>query len=227
VSEEAFAAFVAVRSTGLLRTAYLLTGDRGRAEDLVQQALITVHRGWPVLADDEQATAVARRQLVAVHTGWGTRLWLGDVLASIPALASVSMLPGFTTSRAAPEPRDATTTALAQLPAPVRAALVLRLGEGLAGPAAAELLGCPVEEVERRVHLGLDRLREVLGDDETAAADRLRVHLTARAAGITAAPGGLTDHVVDGDRSQQHHHAGLLALVVLLLVIVALVALTV
>jgi len=65
----------------------------------------------------------------------------------------------------------------------------------------------------------------VLGDDDVAArAGRLRAHLAERAAGITAAPGGLTDHVVDGERSQLHHHAGLLALVLVLLAIVALVA---
>ena len=31
--------FVAARSTALLRTAYLLTGDRGRAEDLLPRRL--------------------------------------------------------------------------------------------------------------------------------------------------------------------------------------------
>lgn len=35
-----FDAFVAARSRALLRTAWLLTGDEGAAEDLVQTALI-------------------------------------------------------------------------------------------------------------------------------------------------------------------------------------------
>jgi len=37
-----FDEFVRVSSPGLLRTAYLLTGDRGHAEDVVQTALLQV-----------------------------------------------------------------------------------------------------------------------------------------------------------------------------------------
>ena len=37
--EQEFNAFVAARSRHLLHTAYLLTGDRHRAEDLLQTAL--------------------------------------------------------------------------------------------------------------------------------------------------------------------------------------------
>jgi DNA-directed RNA polymerase specialized sigma24 family protein len=40
VAEEAFRGFVAARSAALLRSAYLLVGDRGRAEDLLQTALV-------------------------------------------------------------------------------------------------------------------------------------------------------------------------------------------
>src|SRR6516165_6914434 len=41
-----FAAFVEGSSTALLRTAYLLTGDRGHAEDLLQTALLRTARRW-------------------------------------------------------------------------------------------------------------------------------------------------------------------------------------
>ena len=39
-AEAAFEAFVAARSTDLLRTAVLLTRDRGHAEDLVQMCIV-------------------------------------------------------------------------------------------------------------------------------------------------------------------------------------------
>jgi DNA-directed RNA polymerase specialized sigma24 family protein len=41
-----FDQFVRDSSPGLLRTAYLLTGDRGHAEDIVQTALLQVARKW-------------------------------------------------------------------------------------------------------------------------------------------------------------------------------------
>jgi hypothetical protein len=44
--EAGFEAFVAVRSDDLLRTAVLLTRDRGHAEDLLQTALVKAYRRW-------------------------------------------------------------------------------------------------------------------------------------------------------------------------------------
>ena len=44
--EAAFAEFVTREWSRLVRVGYLLTGDVGRAEDLVQQALVKVHRHW-------------------------------------------------------------------------------------------------------------------------------------------------------------------------------------
>jgi DNA-directed RNA polymerase specialized sigma24 family protein len=41
-----FDQFVRDSSPGLLRTAYLPTGDRGHAEDIVQTALLQVARKW-------------------------------------------------------------------------------------------------------------------------------------------------------------------------------------
>lgn len=44
--EADFAAFVADRSTALLSFAYVLTGDRQVAEDVVQTALAATALGW-------------------------------------------------------------------------------------------------------------------------------------------------------------------------------------
>ena len=44
--DAAFAEFVRARTPALLRTAYLLTGDQGAAEDLVQTALVKVAGRW-------------------------------------------------------------------------------------------------------------------------------------------------------------------------------------
>src|SRR6476469_6895801 len=52
-----FEAFVEGRSTALLRTAYLLTGDRGHAEDLLQTALLRTARRWSQACEAPEAYA--------------------------------------------------------------------------------------------------------------------------------------------------------------------------
>ena len=50
-----FETFVAARSSSLLRTAYLLTRDHGRAEDLLQTALGKSWLAWPRIQGDPEA----------------------------------------------------------------------------------------------------------------------------------------------------------------------------
>ncbi len=50
-ARESFTAWVEARQDRLLRTAYLLTSDVHRAEDLLQEALVTVARRWSRLRD--------------------------------------------------------------------------------------------------------------------------------------------------------------------------------
>lgn len=45
-----------------LRTAYVLTGDRGHAEDLLQEVLVRMHRRWRLIRISPEA--YARRALV-------------------------------------------------------------------------------------------------------------------------------------------------------------------
>ncbi|SMD16589.1 sigma factor [Kibdelosporangium aridum] len=60
--DPAFEDFVRSRSASLLRTAFLLVGDRGHAEDLLQTTLLRV--AWRWSAASEQPEAYARRVLV-------------------------------------------------------------------------------------------------------------------------------------------------------------------
>ena len=57
--EASFEAFVAARSTDLLRTAVLLTRDRGHAEDLLQTALVKAYRRWNRIEGDPYPTSAA------------------------------------------------------------------------------------------------------------------------------------------------------------------------
>ncbi len=80
-----FPAFVVAHEAALLRTAWLLTGDRGHAEDLVQTALARAHRHWTRVQRADVPVASVRRLLVDCHLSRRRRLWHGEqVLESLP-----------------------------------------------------------------------------------------------------------------------------------------------
>jgi len=220
---EAFEALVARQATPLLRTAYLLTGDRAQARDLLHTALIATYRHGNTLADP---ATHARQQLVRAATGWTRRLRFGDLLGESPLLAGASGLPGFgTPNRAEPGPRTELTAALAQLPARQRAAVVLRHGEGLSEADTAEALDTSADDVVGLLAaalIGLDRALPGSVDVE-----RLRTELAVRAAEVAAGPDDTLAAVLDGARSQHGHRVGLAVLVAFVVLVVLLVALTV
>ncbi|MFL6096967.1 MAG: SigE family RNA polymerase sigma factor [Blastococcus sp.] len=154
--EAAFEAFVAARSHDLLRTALLLTGDRGHAEDLLQTALVKAYRRWGRI-DGEDPYPYVRRTLVTTGASW-RRLRVTQEIVSLPAHDAATPDP----TEAVAE-RDRMATALAALPARMRAVLVLRYTEDLSEAATAELLGCSVHTVRSQTVRGLARLRTVLG----------------------------------------------------------------
>ncbi len=137
-ADDDFESFVARRSTALLRTAYLLTGDRGHAEDLVQTALVTTHRHWHRIAHREDPTAFVRRVLVTTHAGWRRRVCSTEPVSSTPPLGGAED-PGLDLGD-----RDRMAAALAQLPPRMRAVPVLRYSEDLSEAGTAEALGCSV-----------------------------------------------------------------------------------
>jgi DNA-directed RNA polymerase specialized sigma24 family protein len=71
---EAFTAFVREQGVPMLRTAYLLTGDRGHAEDLVQSALAKSYGQWSKVSRADHPTAYVRRLMVNMHLSWRRRL---------------------------------------------------------------------------------------------------------------------------------------------------------
>ena len=77
--DETFSAFVAARSPHLLRTAYLLTGDRGQAEDLVQTALAKTYLAWDRIADIDAVETYVRRTMVTTNISWWRRRRVREV----------------------------------------------------------------------------------------------------------------------------------------------------
>jgi RNA polymerase sigma-70 factor (sigma-E family) len=154
--EDAFEAFVAARSGDLMRTAVLLTGDRGHAEDMLQTALVKAYRRWHRIEGADPYPYV-RRILVSTTAGW-RRLRATQEIVSLPAHEPAGPDP----TEAVAE-RDRMTAALATLPPRMRAVLVLRYTEDLSEAATAEALGCSVSTVKTQTVRGLARLRVLLG----------------------------------------------------------------
>jgi RNA polymerase sigma-70 factor (sigma-E family) len=154
--DDAFEAFVAARSADLLRTAVLLTRDRGHAEDLLQTALVKAYRRWNRI-DGEDPYPYVRRILVTTAASW-RRLRATQEIVSLPAHEAGAPDP----TDAFPD-RDRMAAALGTLPPRMRAVLVLRYTEDLSEAATAETLGCSVHTVRSQTVRGLARLRTVLG----------------------------------------------------------------
>jgi len=149
-SEAEFADFVEQWSPALLRVAFLLTGDRWLAEDLLQTALLKTSRRWSRIADHQAAYPYVRRVLVTTYAGWRRRRRVGEVLTDrLPDLAGAdgAIAPG----RA--------VAALDGLPPRMRAVIVLRYYEDLSEADAAAALGCSVGSVKSQASRGLARLR--------------------------------------------------------------------
>ena len=153
--EDAFEAFVAARSGDLLRTAVLLTRDRGHAEDLLQTALVKAYRRWGRIDGDPYP--YVRRVLVTSAASW-RRLRATQEIVSLPALDRTT--PDGTD---VVDERERMADALATLPPRMRAVLVLRYTEDLSEADTAALLGCSVHTVRSQTVRGLARLRTVLG----------------------------------------------------------------
>lgn len=150
--EESFRRWADARQLALLRTAVLLTGDRSRAEDLVQEALTKVALRWRRLRDDNP-DAYARKILVRDNiSGWRRRRH--EVLVDPEPRGQVP------DHAPAAERRLLLDQALALLTPRQRAVVVLRYFDDLTERAAAEALDVSIGTVKSQTHLALARLRE-------------------------------------------------------------------
>ncbi|MBL7259117.1 SigE family RNA polymerase sigma factor [Paractinoplanes lichenicola] len=148
--------FVRSRSTGLLRVAYLLTGDRHAAEDLLQEVLEQMYVRWRRIEGAPEA--YARKALV----NRATNRWRWRARRPETPL-------GAEHERAGRDHGDdvairaAVLDALRDLPPRQRAAVVLRYLDDLPVHEVAEALGCTEGTVKSNSSRGLDRLKQVLG----------------------------------------------------------------
>lgn len=150
---DGFRELVAARQTAWLRSAWLLTGDWGRAEDLVQTALVKVWPHWPQVRDG-QPDAYVRRAIIHTYLTWRRRRWRGEVpVERLPDIADGH------DAMAAADLRSALARLLPTLPPRQRAVVVLRFLEDLSEADTADLLGVHIGTVKSQTARALAALR--------------------------------------------------------------------
>ena len=150
--DAAFAEFVRARTPALLRTAYLLTGDQGAAEDLVQAALVKVAGRWARIASRGDPEPYVRTVLYREHVS----RWRHHRVAEVQLVDEEQSTGGHDDQVAVALTLEA---ALAELAPRQRAVVVLRYFDDLSETAAAEALGCSVGTVRSQTFKAIARLR--------------------------------------------------------------------
>ena len=140
-----------------VRLAYLLTGDRSLAEDLVQEAFVRLAGRLVHLRDPEAFPAYLRRTVVNLANSHFRRrkverTYLERERSQVAASATRTPDGGV-------EDRDQMWQALEDLPPRQRAAIVLRFYEDLPESAIAELLQCRPGTVKSLLSRGLEGMR--------------------------------------------------------------------
>jgi RNA polymerase sigma-70 factor (sigma-E family) len=147
-----------------LRLAYLLTGDKQLAEDLVQEAFVRMAGRLAHLREPEAFNAYLRRTIVNL-TGMHMRRKRVEraYLRREQSLALPEELdgPDF-------EVREYIWRALLRLPPRQRAALVLHYYEDLSERDAAEVLGCRPSTYRSLVSRGMSALRAQIRSESDA-----------------------------------------------------------
>lgn len=168
-----FDGFVVARSDVLLRTAYLLTRDRGLAEDLLQTALAKAWFAWHRIDGDPEF--YVRRILATTYATWWRRRWrIESPTADLPDGERE-------VDDTAVADRADLWAALGRLPRRQRAVIVLRFYEDLSVTEVADALGITVGTVKSQTSKALAHLRV-----DPAVAEAIAVADPAEA--VTAVP---------------------------------------
>ncbi len=150
MDDSEFIEWVAGHQRQLLRSAFLLTGDEHRAQDLVQEALVKVALRWSRLRDGNPA-AYARRIIVNDNVSlWRrTRRELSMAEPAVPGRTSIDTEAVLVVRRA-----------LDRLTTRQRAVVVLRHFDDLSEQETAQILGVNVGTVKSTNAAALARLRD-------------------------------------------------------------------
>lgn len=139
----------------LTRFAYLVCGDRTRAEDLVQDVFLALYRRFGDTLLVEKPLAYARRAIVNANVSLARKHSSSDVLTD--------RVPEGPHTDADPAERDAMWTRLQRLSQRQRAVLVLRFYLGYDDTEIADILDCRRGTVRSLASRALEELRALEG----------------------------------------------------------------
>jgi RNA polymerase sigma-70 factor (sigma-E family) len=153
-----FEAYMIARQPSLLRTAYLLTGDRHTAEDLVQTALAKLYLSWDKVQRRELVDGYVRRILVNENNSLWRRAWKRREIATDQLPDSAGVL-----DRPDHGERSALWDFVQTLPRKQRAVVVLRYYEDLSEAEVADILGVSVGTVKSQASRAIASMRARVG----------------------------------------------------------------
>jgi RNA polymerase sigma-70 factor (sigma-E family) len=157
----AFEDFVQAHGDSLVRLSYGLCGDRGTAEDAVQEALTRIYLRWARLsATPDALLAYARRAVINATRDQWRHLSRRERRERTAADADPPEPPEPFDDAVAD--RDRLVAALRRLPYGQRAVIVLRYWHQLSEQETADALGNSVGTVKSQSSRALARLREEL-----------------------------------------------------------------
>lgn len=160
-AKDDFDDFVDVHAQSLLRLAYVLTGDLGDAEDILQDVLAQALSRWSDIRATASPEAYLRRMLVNANVSRWRRFRRRETPVAV-------VVPSMTAPDSADEALDAVANqqlwdAVLALPRNQRTAVALRFHEGLSYAEIGEATGCREATARSHVFRGLAALRDLLG----------------------------------------------------------------
>jgi RNA polymerase sigma-70 factor (sigma-E family) len=155
-----FTEYLAARQPTLLRTAYLLTGDRHQAEDVLQTSLAKLYLAWHKVNDRNSVDAYVRRIMVNENNSLWRRGWRRRELTTDRVPETAPVHDAYDEGVSAEVWRVVET-----LPRRARAVVVLRYYEQLTEAETAEVLGISVGTVKSQCSRALTALRERIGEE--------------------------------------------------------------
>ncbi|GAB3261927.1 SigE family RNA polymerase sigma factor [Kineosporia babensis] len=180
--ESGFRQFVNARWPALVQSAYLITLDRGIAEDCVQEALARVHRRWNRTAVMDNPEAYVRKAVVNAAFSWRRKRRVREV----PLEHAGAQAAGEPVTLSMLDADDQLVAALRSLPPQMRAAVVLRYVEDRSEMETAHLLGCTVGAVKSATSRGVSKLRVALGAVEGQQSQKTQNAQSPRTPSMTA-----------------------------------------
>lgn len=143
------------------RLAFLLTGDRTTAEDLVQDAFVRVVGRFAHLRVPDAFDAYLRRTIVNLHTSQLRRRRVERAYLERRRRASEAGDPTPDVGE-----REALWRAVLELPPRQRAAIVLRFYEDLSEQQTAEILRCSTAAAKSLIARAMETLRRRVRNEE-------------------------------------------------------------